>query len=144
MKSRNYFRVFFALFISLFMSLSSYNGYKLNSLLTYSQRGFIAQLLEHCTGITEVPLGASEFFLGFLCNCFCCFITVRIIFTSKIYYLAANCMQLRMSSSGYISPRGLLGLQSSKPRMVIPCRVINQMKSGTTCTAIFLVLLILN
>ena len=33
---------------------SPYNGYKLNSLLTYFQRGFIAQLVEHHTGITEV------------------------------------------------------------------------------------------
>ena len=31
------------------ISLSSYNGHKLNSLLTCFQKGFIAQLLEHCT-----------------------------------------------------------------------------------------------
>ena len=37
--------------------------------------GLIAQLVEHCTGITEAtvmgsnPVGASEFFLGFICNC---------------------------------------------------------------------------
>ena len=51
------------------MSFSSYNRYKLNSHLTCFQRGFIAQLVEHRTGITEVmgsnPLGASECFLGF-------------------------------------------------------------------------------
>ena len=51
------------------ISLSSYNGYKLNSLLTCFQRGFIAQLVEHRTGIAEVmgsnPVEASYFFLGF-------------------------------------------------------------------------------
>ena len=48
------------------MSLSSYNGYKLNSHLTCFQGGFIAQLVEHHTGIAEVmgsnPVGASECF----------------------------------------------------------------------------------
>ena len=29
------------------------------------------------------PIEASEFILGFLCNCFSCFITVRITFTSN-------------------------------------------------------------
>ena len=60
--------------------------YKLNSLLTYYQQGFIAQLVEHCTSIVEVmslnPVEASDFFLDFLCNCFSCFITVTITFTS--------------------------------------------------------------
>ena len=41
--------------------------------ITCFQRGFIAQLVEHRTGIAEVmglnPVGASEFFLGFICNC---------------------------------------------------------------------------
>ena len=60
--------------------LFSYNGYKLNSHLTCFQRGFVAQLVEHRTGIAEVmgsnPVGheAPGFFLGFLCNCFSCFI----------------------------------------------------------------------
>ena len=60
--------------------LCSYNGYTLNSHLTCFQRGFIAQLVEHRTGIAEVmgsnPVGheAPGFFLGFLCNCFSCFI----------------------------------------------------------------------
>ena len=48
-------------------------GYKLNSHLTCFQQSFIAQLVEHRTGIAEVmgsnPVGASEFFLGFVCNC---------------------------------------------------------------------------
>ena len=47
------------------------------------------QLVEHCTGITKVlglkPTEASELFLGFHCNCFSCFITVRITFTSILY-----------------------------------------------------------
>ena len=60
--------------------IMSYNGYKLNSHLTCFQWGFIAQLVEHCTGIVEDmgpnPVGASEFFLGFICNCLSYFITV--------------------------------------------------------------------
>ena len=40
------------------ISLSSYNGYKLNSLLTYSQHG-IAEIMG------SNPFEASEFFLGF-------------------------------------------------------------------------------
>ena len=41
-------------------SLSSYHEYKLNSLMTYSQQGFIAQVVEHCTGIAEV-MGSIEY-----------------------------------------------------------------------------------
>ena len=71
------------------MSFSSYNGYKLNSHLTCFRRGFIAQSVEHRTGIVEVmgsnPIGASECFLGFICNCFSYFITVRITFTCLLY-----------------------------------------------------------
>ena len=56
------------------ISLSLYNGYKLNSYLTCFHQGFIAQLAEHHTSIVEVmglnPVGASEFFLSFLYNCF--------------------------------------------------------------------------
>ena len=37
------------------ISLSSYDGYKLNLLLACFQQGFIAQLVEDCTGITEGP-----------------------------------------------------------------------------------------
>ena len=37
----------------------SYNGYKLNSLLTYYHKGFISQLVEHRTGIVmgSYPIG---------------------------------------------------------------------------------------
>ena len=42
--------------------------------MTCFQRGFIAQLVEHRTGIAEVmgpnPVEASKNFLGFICNCF--------------------------------------------------------------------------
>ena len=76
------------------ISLSSYNGYKLNSLLTYYQQGFIAQLLEHRIGIAEV-MGSNPVFLGFLCNCFSCFITARITFTSVL------CSQYIMWSISY-------------------------------------------
>ena len=68
------------------ISLSSYNGHKLNSLLTYFQKGFIAQSVEQCTGIVEVMgsnlIKASDFFLGFLCNCLSCFTNAKITFTS--------------------------------------------------------------
>ena len=70
-------------------SLSSYNGYKLNSQMTCSRRGFIAQLVEHHNGIAEVmgsdSVGASEFILGLLCNCLSCFTTSKITFTCILY-----------------------------------------------------------
>ena len=46
------------------------------------RRGFIAQSVEHRTGIVEVmgsnPVGVSEFFLGFICNCLSYFPTAKI------------------------------------------------------------------
>ena len=46
----------------------------------------LTQSVEHRTGIAEVmgsnPVGASEFFLGFLCNCLSYFTTAKISFTS--------------------------------------------------------------
>ena len=58
--------------------------------MTCFQRGFIAQLVKHRTGIAEVmgsnPVGASEFFLGFICNCLSDFITVKISFTCKFTF----------------------------------------------------------
>ena len=66
-----------------FMSFSSYNGYKLNSHLTCFRQGFIAQFGR--PGITEVmgsnAIRASEFFLGFICNCLSYFATAKIYFT---------------------------------------------------------------
>ena len=51
------------------ISLSSYNGYKLNSLFTYYQQGFITQSVEHRTSIAEVmgsnPIEAQNFFWAF-------------------------------------------------------------------------------
>ena len=53
------------------------------------ERGFIAQLVEHRTGVVEVmgstSVEASDFFLGFLCNCLSCFTTAKITFTSILY-----------------------------------------------------------
>ena len=50
---------------------------------------FIAQSVEHRTGIAEVtgsnPIGVSEFFQGFICNCLSYFITVRIHLYKFIY-----------------------------------------------------------
>ena len=72
------------------ISFSSYNRLELNLHLTCFQRGFIAQLLEHRTGIAEVmatnPVEASDFFLGFLCNCLSYFTTVSITFTSILLF----------------------------------------------------------
>ena len=49
-----------------FMSFSSYNGYKLNSHLTCFRRGFIAQSVEHRTGIAEamgsIPVEPQNFY----------------------------------------------------------------------------------
>ena len=54
--------------------------------MTCSHGGFIAQSVEHRTGIAEVmgsnPVGASDFFLGFLCDCLSYFTTAKITFTS--------------------------------------------------------------
>ena len=51
--------------------------------------GSIAQSVEHRTNIAEVmgsdPVGASEFFLGFICNYLSYFTTVKISFTSILY-----------------------------------------------------------
>ena len=71
--------IYYILYNIHIISLSSYNVYKLNSFFTCYQRGFIAQLVEHHTGIVEDmgsnPVEAPDFFLGFLCNCSSCFIT---------------------------------------------------------------------
>ena len=67
------------------MLFSSYNGYKLNSYLIC----FVAQSVEPRTGVAEVmgsnPVGASEFFLGFICNCLGYFTTAKISFASILY-----------------------------------------------------------
>ena len=44
----------------------------MNSLLAFSQQGFIAQLVEHNAPVVMGlnPIEALECFLGFLCNCF--------------------------------------------------------------------------
>ena len=56
-----------------FTSFSSCNGYKLNLHLTCFRRGFIAQSVESHIGIAEVmglnPVGDSEFWVFFICNC---------------------------------------------------------------------------
>ena len=68
--------------------------FKLNSHLTYFWRGIVpvAQSVEHHTSIAKVmgsnPVEASEFFLGFICNCLSYFATAKISFTS-ILLLAA-------------------------------------------------------
>ena len=90
------------------ISLSSYNGYELNSLLIYYQQSFIAQLVEHHTGIAEVmaldPVEASEFILGFLCNCFSCFITTKISFTSILYPQYIYMINLIYTRQCYLCP----------------------------------------
>ena len=49
----------------------------------------LAQFIEPRTGVAEVmgsnPVGASEFFLGFICNCLSYFTTAKISFTSILY-----------------------------------------------------------
>ena len=88
-------------------SFSSCNRYKLNSNLTCFQWGFIAQSVEHRTSIAEVmgsnPVGASEFFLDFICNCLSYFITARFTFTCVLYLQCTY-----MSFITDTSSRGLL------------------------------------
>ena len=86
----------------------SYNGYKLNSQLTCSRGGFIAQSVEHCTGITEVmglnPVEASEFFSG-LClyllkllhNCEDHFLFCMIMFHSSFYLMNKTTASILLS-----------------------------------------------
>ena len=56
------------------------------AVVTCFQRGFIALSVEHRTAIAEVmgsnPVVASEFVLGFICNCLSYFTTAKISFTS--------------------------------------------------------------
>ena len=65
-----------------------------NSHLTCVWWGFIAQSVEHRTGITEVmgsnPIGsASEFFLGFMCNWLSYLTTAKTSFNSIVlFYLS--------------------------------------------------------
>ena len=48
-----------------------------------------SSVVEHRTGIAKVmgsnPVGASEFLLGFICNCLIYFTTANIFFTSILY-----------------------------------------------------------
>ena len=56
--------------------------------MTCFWRGFIAQSVEYRTSIAKVmgsnPVEASEFFLGFICNCLSYFTTAKISFASVI------------------------------------------------------------
>ena len=69
-----------------YKSFSSHNRYTvLNSCLTCFKQGFIAQSVEHCTGITGLHrIGASEFWGGFICNCLSYFITTMFTFTCVV------------------------------------------------------------
>ena len=65
--------------------------YYIKTVLPTISANFIAQVERH-TGITEVmasnPVDASDFFLGFVCNCLSYFTTAKITFTSisaKLY-----------------------------------------------------------
>ena len=64
-------------------------AYKMQVRLRESLQFILLQSVEHRTVITEVmgsnPVGASEFFLGFLCNCLSYFTTTKITFTSSLY-----------------------------------------------------------
>ena len=55
------------------------------------------QAVEHRTSIVEVmgsnPIGASEFFLGFICNCLSYFTTAKISFTNLHLYLLQHSYQ---------------------------------------------------
>ena len=55
-------------------------------------------MAEHCTCIAEVmglnPIEASEFFLGFLCNCLSCFTTVQCIYKIYIIYIWSHFLHI--------------------------------------------------
>ena len=82
--------------------------------MTCFQRGFIAQLVEHRTGIADVmgsnPVGAWESFLGFICNCLSYYITVRIIFTHhfKAIWWTSVWILYWISVYATLKPRGFL------------------------------------
>ena len=61
------------MFINYYMMSKYYDINHMYILTCFNKRLHIAQLVEHRTGIAEVrgsnPVGASEFVLGFLCNC---------------------------------------------------------------------------
>ena len=66
--------------------------YYIKTVLPTISANFIAQLVERRTSIAEVmasnPIEASDFFLGFVCNCLSYFTTAKITFTSisaKLY-----------------------------------------------------------
>ena len=68
---------------------------KNRSELSSHRRGFIAQSVEHRTGIAEVmgsnPVGASDFFLGFICGCLSYFTSAKISFTSILCLILSIC-----------------------------------------------------
>ena len=70
-------------------SFSSYNRYKLKLHLTCFQQGFISSIGRashwYCGGHGFKSVGASEFFLGFICNCLSYFIPARITFPHSLY-----------------------------------------------------------
>ena len=59
-----------------FTSFSSYNRYKLNLHLTCFRRGFIAQSVEHCTGIMEV-MGSNRLIVEQKPTQNCCGVDLR-------------------------------------------------------------------
>ena len=86
------------------MPFSSHDGYKLNSHLTCFQRGFIAQSVKHRTGIAEVmgsnSVGASGFFLGFICNVGVAVVVVVVVVVSiSVIFSVSVCLSLSISAS---------------------------------------------
>ena len=80
------------------MPFSSHDGYKLNSHLTCFQRGFIAQSVKHRTGIAEVmgsnSVGASGFFLGFICNVVAVVVAVVVVVVVSISVIFCLCLSV--------------------------------------------------
>ena len=127
-----------------YLTVFRYKGYKLNSLLTCFQQGFIAQLVEHCTGIAEVmgsnPVEASEFFLGILSAritfthisfLLIHFVVFRLWFLERTrrryFFVTARCLLSLGESTGWIisvttsrSPRNM-ALSSPSPSLRYRC-----------------------
>ena len=68
-----------------------------------SGKASIAQSVKHRIGIAEVmglnPLGASEFFLGYICNCLSYFKTAKISFISILYLQFTHMIFIMYTSS---------------------------------------------
>ena len=104
------------------ISLSPYNEYKLNLLLTF-QRGFIAQSVEHRTGIAEVMGLNPVEVLHFLCKCLSYFITAMQLRSLSLLRLALYKLD---TSLRLACPTSFKMNLRSYTSLVLPCFLLQQ------------------